>query len=78
MNMARVYYAGKVFMEFYVGPFDLMKLDPMYVAVINNGYIKYPESHQVFPSKWAKGDGTPVLLEDVPKELRVLELLNST
>lgn len=79
MNKARVYYANQVFMEFYVGPFDLMKLDPMYVEVINGGYIKYPQSHQIFPTKWSKCDGTPVLIEDVPKELLTMELLlNST
>lgn len=76
---ARVYYANQVVAELYVTSRDILKFDPLEAEIYNGGYIKYPPGHEVFPSQWGRCDGTPVLLEDVPKELLTIELLlNST
>lgn len=73
--IARVYYANQVIAELYVTSHDRLKFDPLETEIYNGGYIKYPPGHQFFPSSWSRCDGTPVLLEDVPKELLTLELL---
>jgi hypothetical protein len=78
MLQVRVYYANQLVVIWHVHPREVLKFDPLETEIYNGGYIKYPEGHQLYPSGWARCDGTPVLLEDVPKELRVLELLNST
>jgi hypothetical protein len=72
---ARLYYANQVVWEGWVTPFDNLSFENLPPDFYNGGYIKYPDDHKVNPSKWARPDGTPVLLEDVPKELLTLELL---
>jgi len=73
---ARVYYANQVMLTTSVRQNETVRFQGLPPDVYNGGYIKYPEGHNFYPTCWARCDGTPVLSEDVPKELLVMELLN--
>lgn len=60
----RIFYAGLLYGECSQSTLRRMKWDP--AGKIYNGAYCYTTSDQ----KWWRMDGTPVLLSDVPKDLR--------
>lgn len=75
--IGRLYYANRLVMTAHVRQNETLRFHDLPMDIYNGGYIKYPDGHNFYPSNWARCDGTPVLFEDVPKELRVLELLDN-
>jgi hypothetical protein len=75
-GFVRVYYANQLIITSSVRQNETVRFQGLPPDVYNGGYIKYPEGHNFYPASWARCDGTPVLLEDVPKELLLIELLN--
>ncbi len=84
MNRIIVFYAGLIYGE-YVTQSDFRLLqtacDP---ELYNGGYVHYSANHPALQGafttdgksvQWYRMDGTPVLLDHVPKELRLLVLL---
>lgn len=69
-------YEGEVVQEFEPGPISLQQYlhSNWGLKIYNEGYV-YAPSNTYRGSPWYRCDLTPVLLEDVPKELRVLVLL---
>lgn len=74
--IARLYYANRLVMTGGVRQNETVRFHDLPPDIYNGGYIKYPDGHKFYPTGWSRCDTTPVLLEDVPKELLVLELLN--
>lgn len=74
---AIVFYAGVVHWEFKtIGEYDRHWRDSLIDSdIYNGGYAWY--RREIFGHHWYRMDGTPCLLEDVPKTLRVLVLLLS-
>jgi len=76
MSYVTVFYAGMVHSEHSnIKPKVRLDLPEGCYIFLNS---KYRDAPQVFASDgWYRKDLTPVLLEDVPKELRVLQLILS-
>lgn len=73
----RVYYANQVHMDWFKKPKGVSILSMVGSEVYNGGYLRLKNA--ILPSvdhQWYRCDLTPVLLEEVPKELRLLELIN--
>lgn len=73
--MSRIYYANQLVFDI-----PASELNALTRSMCVGNYEFYSGAY-VHTSKndlrpWYRCDGTPVLLEDVPKELRLLELLN--
>lgn len=71
-----VFYAGLLLLEFD----DTVEFTVWRRSVVIGDYEIYSGSYVYYPQKifehhWCRTDGTPCLLEDVPKELRTLALL---
>jgi hypothetical protein len=76
LGVVRLYYANQLVLTAAVRQNETMRFQGLPPDIYNGGYMKYPKGHNFYPSEWCRCDATPVLLEDVPKELLVLELLN--
>lgn len=76
LGVVRLYYANQLVLTAAVRQNETMRFQGLPEDIYNGGYMKYPKGHNFYPSEWSRADSTPVLLEDVPKELLVLELLN--
>ena len=76
IGIARLYYANQLVLFMHCRQNETIRFSNLPPDIYNGGYIKYPDGHNFYPSGWSRCDTTPVLLEDVPKELLVLELLN--
>lgn len=71
-----LFYEGEVVQEFEPGLISLRQytLSNWGLRIYNEGYVYWP-SNPYRGSLWYRCDLTPVLLQDVPKEYRVLALL---
>lgn len=69
-------YAGELAQEFEPGRISLQQytLSNWGLKIYNGGYVYWP-TNPYNGSPWYRCDLTPVLLENVPKEYRVLALL---
>lgn len=76
IEIARLYYVNQLVATTKVREFETVHFQGLPDEIYNGGYVKYPDGHEFYPLGWSRCDTTPVLLEDVPKELLVLELLN--
>ncbi len=76
IGIARLYYAGQLVMYMHCRQNETIRFSGLSPEIYNGGYIKYPPGHKFYPDEWSRCDTTPVLRENVPKELLVLELLN--
>lgn len=71
-----VFYGGKLFGTFTKKEFKALNLYATELEIYNGCYIYVtPQRSPGFAQGWFRGDFTPVLLEDVPKELLLLKLL---
>ena len=84
MQLIRVYYANQLLFEH---PWSMTKrpqgqmvsrkqMNEYGNEIYNGALIHWPTVNPPF-SPWFRGDMTPVLLEDVPEETRMLHLLIS-
>ncbi len=77
----RVYYAGQLYREMLATPVFPMinvskELREESLEIYNGAYCHVLEPDTTwFGTNWFRADGTPVLPQDVPKELKLLELL---
>ena len=70
----RIYYANMLYGTTFYEPNHGF---PSFWDLPEGIYLKFPaDQEDYWPGLWYRKDLTPVLLEDVPKELLVLELLN--
>lgn len=71
-----LFYEGEVVQEFEPGRISLQQytLSNWGLRIYNEGYVYWP-SNPYRGSPWYRCDLFPVLIEDVPKELRVFVLL---
>lgn len=71
----RIYYAGMLYDEVPYEP--TLNNFPRLYDYPDGIYLKFsPNLNKYWPSLWYLKDKTPVLPQDIPKELLVLELLN--
>lgn len=75
MTEYRVFYANQLYMDWFVRPPKQSFLSLLGSEIYNGGYLKGRNGFWK-PTDWYRCDQTPVLLADVPKELRLLELIN--
>lgn len=77
MKYITVFYANQVLLE------ADKPMAGMFIALPDGAYVYFERSRKPSPKSvfdrwgWYRKDLTPVLLEDVPKELRVLQLILS-
>lgn len=74
MKPILVFYAGLLYGEYTWEEFRNLQVtaDP---EIYNGGYLYNPIDLRAGVVVWYRMDGTPMLLEDVPKPLRTLVLL---
>jgi len=73
--ITRVYYAGLVYHEHLCINKDLPFSGMKRHDLPDGCYIRVPDGNFFSGNKWYLKDLTPVLIEDVPKELLLLDLL---
>lgn len=73
---SRLFYAGQLVEEYgsWFPPMSLFLHTNWGLEIYNGGYL-YASKDFGRTYEWFKADGTPVLPEDVPKELLLLNLL---
>lgn len=75
MNTYRIFYAGLLYCECTDQEIRLIRTN-MPPEIYNGGYMFVTQTHPPgFAGPWYRIDGTPVLLEDVPKTYLTLNLL---
>jgi len=77
MIKARLYYKGQLFHEF--NDYEPLAIRQRFgLNVYQSGFLLLNEYKYIIKeSRWFRCDFTPLLINDVPKELQLLELLIS-
>lgn len=65
-DICRVYYKGTLLETFNMKTYKAF-----------NKYYLYKDAYLAYDGLWFKADRTPVLIEDVPKELLAMELIQT-